>query len=451
MTGRGARSEVRSPNDAEPIAIGAERIRALEAERQSLVAILGALRSGGPATRLDLEREAHLGRAVVADRLATLSAFGLVEESGVGRSIGGRAPKLLRFRAEAGRLLVANMDGSTIGVGLADLSGRLLLEHYEEAEPDLSGEAALERLEALFAWALGQGGAPLWGLGFGVPGAVDAESEGRLAVPRFPASPSWNEARVIERLAARFGAPAFLRSAVQTATLGEITTLGPEQASEMIFIDLGPSISAGLVSGGRLLRGAQGIAGQMGHILAGDGNALVCGCGNIGCLQTVAGCEAVAREGARAAGDGRSPVLATVLERTGQVTVADIGTAARFGDPFAADLLAKAGRLVGTVLAGFVTLLNPASVVVGGELAQTGDICLAAIREAIYRHAQSLASRDLAILRSRMGRSAGLVGAAAVVAEELFAQRFLEDWITAGTPLAHPRVLEFLRASAGKA
>ncbi|MBB3937986.1 ROK family protein [Aureimonas phyllosphaerae] len=451
MASRRASDEGASVSRGEPVSLGAERVRALEAERQSLVSILGTLRNAGPATRLDLERETHLGRAVIVDRLATLSAFGLVEENGVGRSIGGRAPKLLRFRAEAGRLLVANMDGSTVGIGLADLSGRLLLEHYEDVAPDLPSPSLLERLETLFAWALGEGGAPLWGIGLGAPGTVDFEQEVQLAVPRFATSPDWNESRLVERLAVRFGAPVFARSAVQTATMGEITALPPERAFDLIFVDLGPSISTGLVSGGQLLRGAQGIAGQMGHIYMGEGSMLVCGCGNVGCLQTVAGCEAIAREGERAASEGQSPALAAILARSGAVTVDDIGTASRLGDPFSADILAQAGRLVGTTLAGLVNIFNPATLVIGGDLAQTGDICLAAIREAVYRHAQPLASRDLSILRSRMGRSAGLVGAATVVAEELFASHFLEAWITSGTPLAHPKVLTFLQAAAGAA
>lgn len=422
-------------------------MRALEAERQSLASILFILRANGSATRLDLEREAHLGRAVVADRLATLSGFGLVEEGGTGRSIGGRAPRLVRFRAEAGCLLVANLDGSTIGIGLADLSGRLLIEHYESIETNPAGHVLFDRLEALFRWALADSPAPLWGFALGVPGAVDFGVEAELAVPRFTTFPSWNEARLVERLALRFHAPAFVRSAVQTATLGETTTLAPEQGAQMLFVHLGTSIEAGIVADGRLLRGAQGIAGQIGHVYAGNGHMLVCGCGNVGCLQTVAGCTAVAAEGRRAAEDGRSPALDATLARTGAVEIADIGTAARLGDPFSADLLAKAGQAIGTVLASLVNLLNPATLVVGGDLAETGDICLAAIREGVYRHAHPLASRDLTIARSRMGRSAGLVGAASIVARELFAPGFVEDWITAGTPLLHPRTIAFLAQS----
>ena len=137
-------------------------------------------------------------------------------------------------------------------------------------------------------------------------------------------------------------------------------------------------------------------------------------------------------------------MLAETLRKTGVVTVADIGTATRYGDSFSADLLARTGRLVGTVLATLVNVLNPSIVVIGGELAQTGDICIASIREAIYRHSQPLLTRDLAVVRSRMGRSSGLLGAAGVAVDALFAPEFLEGWITSGSPLAHPDVVRLL-------
>ena len=181
----------------------------------------------------------------------------------------------------------------------------------------------------------------------------------------------------------------------------------------MLFVDLGTDISAGFVSDGRLHRGAQGIAGRSDMFMSASRTRRICGCGNVGCLQTVAGCDAIAREGLRAANEGRSRLLGeTLADRA--VTVADIGTAARLGDPFSADLLARCGRLIGTVLATLANILNPSIIVLGGELAQTGDICLAAIREGIYGHSQPLLTRDLSIVRSRMGRSSGLVGAAAV-------------------------------------
>ena len=100
--------------------------------------------------------------------------------------------------------------------------------------------------------------------------------------------------------------------------------------------------------------------------------------------------------------------------------------------------------MIGTVLATLVNVLNPSIVVVGGELAHTGDICVAAIREAIYRHSQPLLTRDLAVIRSRMGRSSGLLGATEVAMDALFTPNVLEGWITSGSPLAHPEVIQML-------
>jgi predicted NBD/HSP70 family sugar kinase len=441
---RGAAKRTLHPSEA----LGApatERVRAVESERQSLAAILALVRSGQGTTRLDIERDARLGRAVVVDRLATLESFGLIDNRGVGRSVGGRAPRLVRFRAEAGRLLVANIDRDTIGVGLASLDGQLALEHYEDIEAGMSADALFQRLEALFAWSLDQDRADsLWGISLGLPGPVTSQGGSGIVLPDLRAMPDWHDARLLERLVDRFAAPLWALSAVQVATMGEIGALTPEQNRDLLFVDLGTEISAGFLSEGRLHHGAQGIAGSIGHVYMGDAHAEVCGCGNVGCLQAVAGCEAIAREGLRAATEGRSRVLAEALRKTGVVTVADIGTATRFGDPFSADLLSRTGRLIGTVLATLVNVLNPSIVVVGGELAHTGDICVAAIREAIYRHSQPLLTRDLAVIRSRMGRSSGLLGAAEVAMDALFTPNVLEGWITSGSPLAHPDVIQML-------
>jgi predicted NBD/HSP70 family sugar kinase len=423
---------------------GTDRVRAQESERQSLVSIVNILRAHGPLTRLDLERETHLGRAVVLDRLATLSSFGLIDEAGIGRSIGGRAPRLVRFRTEAACMLVANIDGVTIGVGLSDLKGQLILEHYEDLDSNASADANFARLEELFDWFLTQNGGTLWAIGLGVPGAVEAAAgpaaEQRLGMPKVGTMPPWNDVLPFRKLMHRFKVPMWVRSAVQMEAMGEVTRLNSDSRREVLFVDLGTEIGVGLVLDGRIHQGVQGTAGQLGHIYIGEGYDKICGCGNVGCLQTVAGCEAVAFEGLLAARDGRSRPLREVLERTGTVTVSDIGNASRLGDPFASDLLAQCGRLIGMVLASAVNLLNPSIVVIGGELAQTGDICLAAIREGIYGHAQPLVTREISIVRSRMGRSAGLVGAATVAVDEIFAPNFMEKWITLGSPIAHPQL-----------
>lgn len=140
-----------------------------------------------------------------------------------------------------------------------------------------------------------------------------------------------------------------------------------------------------------------------------------------------------------AAEDGRSPYLAQALARQGELSVVDIGHAAQLGDLFCVDLLGRCGRMVGEALAPLANLVNPALIVIGGVVAESGgDSLLAGIREAVYRQSHPMVSRDLQIIRSQMGASSGLVGAAQVVVQELFAPGTLQGWIGLGSPLRHP-------------
>ena len=193
-------------------------------------------------------------------------------------------------------------------------------------------------------------------------------------------------------------------------TLGEVAPGGLRPGTHLIFVDLGAEISAGLISDGRLQRGAQGVAGRIGHVCVDDGSTVVCRCGNTGCLEAVAGAEAIVREAQLAAGQGRSRRLAETLMANGELTVFDVGLAAQVGDAFSAELLSRCGRLIGGVLAALVNTLNPSTIVLGGDVAQTGDILLAAIREAVYRRSHPLVTRELRVTRSQMGGSAGLGG-----------------------------------------
>jgi predicted NBD/HSP70 family sugar kinase len=186
---------------------------------------------------------------------------------------------------------------------------------------------------------------------------------------------------------------------------------------------------------------------MIGHAPTGANSSVACHCGSRGCLEAVAGGDAIAREGMTAAQDGRSAYLADILARDLQITAADVGHGAQLGDAFCAELVARCGRLVGESLAPLVNLLNPALIVLGGSAAQSGDILLAAVREGVYRQSHPLVTRDLRVVRSRMGASSGLVGAAHVLAEELFSMETLQSWISQGTPRRQPELLTMIAAA----
>ena len=417
-------------------------VRRTDTETQSLANILNLVRTGATSTRQAIEAETGLGRAIVAERVATLIGHKLLEEGELGSTAGGRPPRTIRFSDGTGVILLATIGQSTISIGIAELSGRLLAEHHEPLDPAPSADQLVKRLGTLFDWVLEQhkGGRSVWGIGIALSGPVDAKDGQPFRSPIFNVLPSLSGYPFVERLAVRYQAPVWVRNKVHMTTLGELRAGSSESASasDLLFVELGAEINAGLISGGRLHRGFQGSAGMIGHIQVDKGQQTVCRCGNAGCLETVAGGDAIARAGLEAAKSGRSRILADLLAQNGELTAADVGSASHLGDPASSEILSRCGRLIGTVVAALATAINPTVIVLGGVVAQTSDIPLATIRETIYRCAHPLVTRDLRILRSQMSSSAGLVGLAFGVVEELFAAETLVAWIGCGSPLQHP-------------
>jgi predicted NBD/HSP70 family sugar kinase len=254
--------------------------------------------------------------------------------------------------------------------------------------------------------------------------------------------PGWDGYPIRPRFAAAYDAPVWVDNDVNVLALGEWRSGIAEGHDNVVFVKIGTGIGAGLISDRVLHRGAQGSAGDVGHIQVVDDRNVVCRCGNIGCLEAVAGGAALARAAAAAAREGRSELLRAALDRTGTVTAEDVGRAAAFGDPVAVELLQTAGRRIGAMLASVVKFFNPSLIVIGGGLAYSGDQLLASIREAVYRRSLPLATRDLAIQRSSLGGLGGVIGLAAMVMDQLFARECLARWIEFGAPAGRPEIVE---------
>ena len=424
---------------------GKGRPRTSETAASSLVEILNLIRSERATTRQALERESELGRAVVADRLQMLSDLGLVDESELGLATGGRAPRLVRFSARRGLVLVATLDQTAMGVGVSDLSGNLLTEHHEAADLTAPASQLAGRLAALFHWCLERHAAQIapWGISLSLPGTVPSGGDSAFMTATPPVLPAWENFPLVETLTRQFGVPVWLRSSVETMTMGELHAGAGLGQRSMLFIKVGRRIGAGIVCDGQLYRGAQGAAGLIGALPVTSG-------GVNGSLDTLAGSDMIQREGRAAAESGRSPILADLLHRGGEITSIEVSQAAQAGDPGAVAILSTSGHLIGQVVATLANALNPDMIVLSGTLVQTNDILLAGIREAVYGASHPLVTRDLRIIRSQMGSSAGLVGAARVASEAIFAPTFLKDWVLQGKPTLHPDFAAF-RARADSA
>jgi len=233
------------------------------------------------------------------------------------------------------------------------------------------------------------------------------------------------------------GVPVWVDNDVNVMALGELTAGCGRGVDDFVFVKIGTGIGAGIVVDGRIHRGAKGSAGDVGHIHVQAGREVTCRCGMSGCLEAFAGGAALARDAEAAAREGRSDFLSALLEEKGFLDAADVAVASKHGDPVGIELITEAGRLIGQMLTGIVNFFNPSLIVIGGGVAGAGDLLLATIRQAIYRRSLPLATRDLTVRRSALHDRAGVIGAATMAANELFAREYLPLWLAAGSPAGH--------------
>jgi glucokinase-like ROK family protein len=401
----------------------------------ALVTVLDLVRDDVARTRRDLSRQTGLGRTVIAQRVRQLIASDLLAEDRLGPSSGGRAPRELRFRSEVGHLLVADLGATSISAGIGDLRGEFSATHEEPADVAAGPEVILDRVEGLFDEMLAarpNGSPPIWGIGIGVPGPVEFATARPISPPIMP---GWDQYPIRDRFTKKYGVPTWVDNDVNLMALGEFRRGVARGTSDAVFVKLGSGIGAGLISMGRLHRGAQGAAGDVGHVAVSDDRSVVCRCGNIGCLEALAGGAALGWQATAAAREGRSKLLAEMLLQKDALEAADVSIAAAHGDSFAVELLNRAGSMIGGMVATLVNFYNPAIVIIGGGMANAGDLLLAAIRQAVYQRSLPLATRDLRIVRSTLGGMAGLYGAAYLVTDEIFSRTHLLQWIDSGSPI----------------
>jgi predicted NBD/HSP70 family sugar kinase len=360
-------------------------------------AVLRLLLDGQPRTRAELIDLSGLARSTVTGRIEALLAAGLVVPSGEAASTGGRPPARFRFNPTARLILAADVGATHVSVALTDLTGQILdrtTRQLNIAEgPEVVLDAVARSGRSLLR-AARRSPEDLAGTCVGLPGPVE-HSTGRPNHP--PIMPGWDSYDVAGRLSRELPGPVLVDNDVNIMALGEHTAEYAD-VEHLLFVKVATGIGAGVISGGRLHRGAQGAAGDIGHIQA-PGRTELCRCGNTGCLEAVASAAA----------------LAAKLENA--ATSRDIVELVRAGNTAATTAVRQAGREIGTVLAAAVSLLNPSVIVVGGSLSQAGDSLLAGIREAIYARSLPLATTDLRIVPTKAGQDAALRGAAALVVQ----------------------------------
>ncbi|MBK9739936.1 MAG: ROK family protein [Actinobacteria bacterium] len=403
-----------------------------------LVPILDLIRFGRANTRPELARVTGLGRTVVTQRVTDLVDIGLVTDGSLGDSTGGRPSRTLAFNSQLGTLLVAELGATAINAAVTNLAGDIIERRHEDIDIAAGPEVVLGVVERIFEGLVDAHPRPgVWGIGVGLPGPVEF-SLGSPTSP--PIMPGWDRYPVRVRLSTRFHAPTWIDNDVNMLAIGELRRGIAADVDDAIFIKVGTGIGAGLISGGNLHRGAQGAAGDIGHVRVTDSTSQVCRCGKVGCLEALAGGQAIARQGEEAARTGASPFLAALVSTGQSITSRDVASAAVHGDLVANEILSRAGHLIGQTIAAMVNFFNPSLVIIGGGVANAGDMFLASIRQSVYERSLPLATRDLRISRSELGDLAGIYGAASLVSDQILSRQLLPHWIEHGCTVGMPEL-----------
>jgi glucokinase len=381
----------------------------------SATALLEHLRDGRPRTRAELAAITGLSRSTIAARLDDLLESDLVQPYGDATSTGGRPPSQFALNRTGRLLLCADLGASHATIAISDLTGAVLWEHTESLDIALGPEAVLARIaeiaDGLLA-AHGRAKDALIGIGIGLPGPVEF-STGRPSNP--PIMPGWHEYDVRGRLQQYVDVPVLVDNDVNIMALGERAAHFPE-VDDLVFVKIGTGLGGGIISGGRLQRGSQGVAGDIGHIRIGREAATACICGSTRCVARFATGRAIAAE----------------MERRGLHAPDHLDSIelVRNGEPEAIAVIRQVGRDIGEMLLACISFANPSVIVIGGSLAQAGEHLLAGVREVVYAQSTPLATGNLQIVASRAGARAGVIGAAVLTTERLLAPDHLESMVS---------------------
>jgi predicted NBD/HSP70 family sugar kinase len=360
------------------------------------------LRDGAPRTRAELAKSTGLARSTVAMRVDELMRMGLIAPVADAVSTGGRPPSQFALNPVARVVIAADIGASHATVAVTDLAGTILAEHSEPLDVTLGPEPVLTWLlesgNRLLA-DLGRDESSVAAIGIGVPGPVE-HSTGRPINP--PIMPGWDRFDIPGWIQQHLPVPVLVDNDVNIMALGERNTAWPN-VDHLLFVKVATGIGAGLVSGGTLQRGAQGSAGDIGHVQVARGADVPCTCGNRGCLEALAAAPALARS-LRAQG---------LDAQTGN----DLIELVKRGNIEAIQAVRQAGRDIGEVLTVAVSLINPSVIVIGGSMARVGEHLIAGVREAVYTRSMPLATEHLAIVHSATGAKAAILGASMLAAE----------------------------------
>jgi len=373
--------------------------------------IFGLIRARRAITRAEIRQLTGLSRTAVTARVSSLAAQNLVIEHEQAPSTGGRPATYLTFNVDAGVVLSAAIGRSRTRLAVCNLASDILASTDIDQPPGLGPDDLMpdivKRLDELLD-DCGRREDRIFGIGVSLPGTVDRERGCSLDSPIMT---GWDGVPLAPYFAELTDAPVFLDN--DANVIASVERRGERAAfDDLLVIKASTGLGAAIIAGGSLQRGAMQAAGEFGHNKTPAADGLPCRCGDSGCLEAIAGGWAIVR----------------ALQKDDRPVshLRDVVALANSGDADARRMIRDSGRNVGEVLAAAVNLLNPAVLVVAGDMAGAYDTFVAGLRETLYGNATALATRALQIVPCTHGDRSGVIGGAVMALDHVLSSRAID-------------------------
>lgn len=389
--------------------------------------VLKTIYQQGEVSRADIARITNLTRTTVSDIVAELIDSGLLIETGMGESAGGKPPILLKVQEDARHLICLDLSANPFSGAVVNLRGRIIQwvsvadmesapqppagpridRSCDEGQP-LTGQAALEAVYHLLDHLIAQAGASILGIGIGAPGLIDlVKGEIRRSVHL-----DWSNIPLRQLLEDRYHLPVYLSNDSHAAALAEYTFGEARGSQNLIVVRIGEGIGSGILLSGQIHTGDGYGAGEIGHLTVVEGGRL-CSCGNYGCLETVASPQAILQR-MRELAEYEWVSFAGKVE-PGNINWEFVRQAFYAGDETAVELVKEAGRYLGISIANLVSILNVRQIVISGCYGEFGDIFLQAVSEEVKHRALLTMAAETQIRHSTLGAEIILLGVTALL------------------------------------
>lgn len=372
---------------------------------QNQMLLLSLLRSRGCATRAELAEISGLSALTVTKTAAGFLSDGVAREEGFEASTGGRKAAVIGLNGDFGYALAVDIGAYSVKIGVVNLSGEVLDRQFLYSEKPgtipsfiVSPEILSERLSALIR---SRGQSRCLGVGFGISGIVNAERNKVLFCPNVA---GWDGFDIPRYFGEKLGVPVFLDTSARCMALGEQYYGRARGEKNFIFVSAGYSVAAGIVVGGKIFRGGNGSAGELGHTLVRD-SGILCTCGNRDCLELFV----------------TVPMVLMKVERlVGKADVDTVRKAVENGKPGVAEALAETGRTLGVALANMSNLLNPDMIILGGGLIDAFPVVKEEAERSVKERCLVFAGERLDVETSALGSNGAVVGCASQALNDFF-------------------------------